>query len=375
MNHDWRDLGRHYLQVLAFCLAIAAFTTLIWPEDGYWMQLAYSVCIGTFIWLPIELGRFAFLAPGETGWPKGWRGAVLTLVGIAIGFFVGSLLSYALFGGGPLQGFMEGRRNSYVSIVITVTAGIIGSYFFHARGQRAALDARLNAVERDAAEAKLKLLETQLEPHMLFNTLANLRVLIATDPPRAVAMLDRLNSYLRVTLSGSRATSHPLAAEFDRLADYLELMSVRMGERLRYTLDLPDELRDTPVPPLLLQPLVENAIRHGLEPKVEGGEILVRARRVADGALRIEVRDTGVGMQPDPMRHQEGSGFGLSQVRERLATAHGDRGTLRMTTLPEGGTCASVQLPIAVASPAEDSAAASVAAPPILQGNTHAPPP
>ena len=81
------------------------------------------------------------------------------------------------------------------------------------------------------------------------------------DPPRAVAMLDRLNSYLRVTLSGSRALAHPLGAEFDRLADYLELMSVRMGERLRYSLELPAELREVPVPPLLLQPLVENSIR------------------------------------------------------------------------------------------------------------------
>jgi len=169
-------------------------------------------------------------------------------------------------------------------------------------------------------------------------------VLIAADPTRAIAMLDRLNSYLRVTLAGSRATAHPLAAEFDRLADYLELMSVRMGERLRYTLDLPAELRDVPVPPLLLQPLVENAIRHGLEPKVEGGEIVVRARRDGD-VLTIEVCDTGVGLEAAPP--SDGSGFGVAQVRERLTAVHGARGALALAADTPCGTRATVSLPLA----------------------------
>jgi LytS/YehU family sensor histidine kinase len=180
---------------------------------------------------------------------------------------------------------------------------------------------------------------------MLFNTLANLRVLITVDPPRAVAMLDRLNSYLRMTLSGSRALSHPLSAEFERLGDYLELMSVRMGDRLHYRLDLPQDLRDAPVPPLLLQPLVENSIRHGLEPKVEGGEIVVRARRQA-GLLVVEVSDTGVGLDAAPP--SEGSGFGLEQVRERLATVYGAQGRMSLSPSPAGGTCATLSFPTPV---------------------------
>src|SRR5690606_28396221 len=100
---------------------------------------------------------------------------------------------------------------------------------------------------------------------------------IATDPPRAEAMLDHLIAYLRATLGGARSTLHPLQEEFARLADYLEIMAVRMGPRLAFTLGLPEALRTVPMPPLLLQPLVENAIRHGLEPKVGGGEIAVRA--------------------------------------------------------------------------------------------------
>ena len=180
---------------------------------------------------------------------------------------------------------------------------------------------------------------------MLFNTLANLRVLIATDPPRAVAMLDRLNSYLRVTLSGSRALAHPLAAEFQRLGDYLELMSVRMGPRLAYRLELPDDLREVAVPPLLLQPLVENAIRHGLEPKVEGGEIAIGARREGR-RLVIEVRDTGVGIAESNGAPPPEGGFGLSQVRERLATAYGEQDGLQLAAGPAGGTSVTINLPL-----------------------------
>src|SRR5690606_21211369 len=141
-------------------------------------------------------------------------------------------------------------------------------------------------------EARLKLLEAQLEPHMLFNTLANLRALIAVDPQRAQEMLDHMIAYLRATLDASRATSHPLAAEFERLRDYLALMAIRMGPRLAFQLELPPALAAQPVPTLLLQPLVENSIRHGLEPQVQGGRIKVTARQEGE-ALVLEVLDTG----------------------------------------------------------------------------------
>lgn len=179
---------------------------------------------------------------------------------------------------------------------------------------------------------------------MLFNTLANLRALIGTDPQRAQQMLDHMIAYLRETLSASRATLHPLRAEFHRLHDYLELMTVRMGSRLHYTLDLPDELADQSMPPLLLQPMVENAIRHGLEPKLEGGSITVRARRAA-GRMTLEVIDTGVGLSKNAERLD---GFGLMHVRERLAATYGNKGAVELVTGNDHGTVAKVTFPCEV---------------------------
>jgi LytS/YehU family sensor histidine kinase len=195
---------------------------------------------------------------------------------------------------------------------------------------------------RHADEARLKLLETQLEPHMLFNTLANLRALIGVDPVRAQGMLDHMIAYLRATLSASRTATHSLQAEFDRLQDYLELMGIRMGPRLAFTLDLPPDLAQHPVPALLLQPLVENSIQHGLEPKVEGGRITVSARREGE-QLVLEVADTGVGPSD---ASEGGKGFGMTQVRERLATLHGTAASIDFCAAPQGGACTSIRLPL-----------------------------
>ncbi|WP_260397257.1 sensor histidine kinase [Variovorax sp. KBW07] len=339
---------RHGLITAAFCCFIASALAI--SGNGSWeSQMVYSLSIGMICWLFIDLGRLLLSGHKEVLWPHGFWGYGLIALGVIVGFLGGNAIGDAWVGAPPLEFRNLAARKMTSTIVITLVATIGMSFFFFSLGKSKHMQRQIELAQRNATEARLKLLETQLEPHMLFNTLANLRVLITVDPPRAVAMLDRLNSYLRMTLSGSRALAHPLSAEFDRLGDYLELMSVRMGERLRYTLDLPDDLRETPVPPLLLQPLVENSIRHGLEPKVEGGEITVRARRDAQGQLVIEVSDTGVG--PDAAEQQqqqpsEGGGFGLEQVRERLATVYGEQGRLNLSAAPTGGTCVTLNLPL-----------------------------
>jgi LytS/YehU family sensor histidine kinase len=221
---------------------------------------------------------------------------------------------------------------------------LVITYFFNARSLIADREAAVQAAQRQAAESRLRLLEAQLEPHMFFNTLANLHVLIGIDPPRAQALLDQLIAFLRATLSGSRATEHPLGAEFSRTRDYLALMQVRMEDRLRTHFDLPETLADVPVPPLLLQPLVENAIKHGLEPSVTGGRIEVRALREGD-SLTLTVRDTGVGLGQLVTR---GTSFGLQHVRERLATVYGGAASLSLDAAHDGdgGTLAIIRMPL-----------------------------
>jgi len=340
---------QNLLQVMAFCLGVATLQVIFMPERPWAPPVAYSLAIGLFTWAIIDLGRHLFPSAAETGWPSGLAGPLLVAAGIAVGYLLGNALAdlgcrtFGWYAGAPPLDRATELRNS---ILITVLAGVVGSYYFYAASKSAYLEQKMQQADRQAGEARLKLLETQLEPHMLFNTLANLRALIGVDPPRAQVMLDHMIRYLRATLSGSRATSHPLAAEFARLEDYLALMAIRMGPRLRSTLALPDDLRDVPVPPLLLQPLVENAIRHGLEPQVDGGHITVRALR--DGAsIVLEVADTGAGFDPLAPVASGGSRFGLAQVRERVATAYDGQGRVELNATPGQGTLIRIHLPAA----------------------------
>ena len=338
MKIDWLEKLRFYLQVMAFCLAISAIQFAFQPERPYVVPLVYSVLIGGFTWALIDFGRHFFPSSSDTGWPTGMGAVALPLGGIVTGYLIGTALSDAWFGWSSWDGHSQSQLR--VSLLITALAGIVCTYYFYNRGKSAYLETRVSEVSRQATESKLRLLQAQIEPHMLFNTLANLRALIATDPARALTMLDHLNSYLRSTLGASRACAHSLQTEFDRLRDYLELMAIRMGTRLRYALELPPELAGLQVPPLLLQPLVENAIKHGLEPAVGGGSITVAAS-LAAGRLTLTVADTGVGLKSD----SASTGFGLAQVRERLHTLHGHQNLLQIMPNTGGGTRVLISLP------------------------------
>ena len=341
MKIDWLDKLRYFLQTLAFCLAISALQYAFQPQRPYEVLLVYSLCIASFTWALIDFGRHVFPSATETGWPQGAAALALPLGGIVAGYVLGTLAGDAVFGWSSWDSRVLGQLR--ISVLITAIAGVTATYYFYSKNKSAYLQTKMSEARHQASEAKLKLLEAQIEPHMLFNTLANLRALITTDPAAALRMLDRMNDYLRATLKASRSTMHPLQTEFARLRDYLELMAVRMGPRLRYTLDLPPELANEPVPTLLLQPLVENCIQHGLEPKLEGGSITVRARREGN-VMALEVVDTGVGLGAD-MTADAGQGtqpghsggFGLAQVRERLATAYGDiKATLSIANYAQG---------------------------------------
>ena len=149
--------------------------------------------------------------------------------------------------------------------------------------------------ERRATEAQLQLLQAQIEPHFLFNTLANVLSLIEHDAPRAKLMLESFTDYLRASLGELRREHSSVGAELDMASAYLQLLQLRMDERLRFRIEASEAARRVVVPPLLLQPLIENAIQHGLEPKVEGGEVVVRASVEGD-RLRLVVEDNGLGL-------------------------------------------------------------------------------
>jgi len=344
----WAELGRHGLIMSAFNLVIA---TGLWLVQGGRIdnQLVYSFGIGASIWLLIDFGRFLFPLDPASHWPRGpWLWLLLVLA-IGLGYWIGIHLGDAYSGRNSFAQWSGNPRRllGFVLTGLAISGGV--TFFFFTQGRSIAQRRLIEQAQRNAAETRLKLLESQLEPHMLFNTLANLRVLISLDPLRAQAMLDHLIAFLRATLSASRSRLHPLSAEFERLRDYLALMQIRMGERLHYELQLPAELAQVPVPPSLLQPLVENAIQHGLEPKVGEGLLQVSALAL-HGQLLLQVRDTGVGLpSPQPQAPaQPGEHVGLQLVRERLDTLYGSAAQLQLQAAPDaqGGVLVCITMPL-----------------------------
>ncbi len=300
------------------------------------IALVYALAISLLTWLFVDVGRFLWRVPPPSHWPaQPLHRALLLGGGIGGGFVLGILIGDAYVGRSTWS-LLHIDPDRFTGILLgSLAVSAVFIAFFYQRG-------RGELLARQAREAELRLLQSQLEPHMLFNTLANLRVLIALDPPRAQAMLDRLIAFLRSTLEASRTGTHALGDEFARIDDYLALMAVRMGPRLSVRSTLPPELAALPVPALLLQPLVENSIRHGLEPQVEGGHIELSATHERAGLL-LTVLDNGVGL-PDAASRREG--FGLTQVRERLAARYGAAARLELHAAESGGTLARVVLPL-----------------------------
>lgn len=343
-------LPRRALRIASLIVALSVAIAFMFAQR-FWITFVYSMSIATGCWFFIDGGRVLAArwlqrkrpAAERSSWPGWGTMAGVLVVGTVLGYTLGNAFANFILGTDSAGLLASTPRQALGMLVFALVPGVGATYFFYSRARIAQTEARAIAAQREAAENQLRLLESQLEPHMLFNTLANLRVLIGTDPLRAQAMLDQLIAFLRATLAASRTGTHSLAAEFARLADYLALMQVRMGERLRYDFDLPPQLANAAVPPLLLQPLVENSIKHGLEPSVTGGRISVSATR--DGAqLVLRVRDTGAGLLDATA---EGTQFGLAQVRARLAALHGADATLTLDAADDtgGGTLATLRLP------------------------------
>jgi signal transduction histidine kinase len=200
--------------------------------------------------------------------------------------------------------------------------------------------AQQTATEKELTVAKLNLLHAQVEPHFLYNTLASAQLLTRSDPARADEMLGNLIVYLRNSLPRTEGEMSTLAVELERARAYLEIMKIRMGERLSVQVQVPDALKVTPMPPMMLQTLVENAIKHGLEPVTGGGTIWIIARE-ADGNASITVADDGRGFGGD----SSGTGVGLRNIRERLKLAYGERASFTIGPNFPNGVAATLAVP------------------------------
>ena len=232
---------------------------------------------------------------------------------------------------------------AFLFILLSAAIKIAYARTVKAEAQAAAAHhvAEEESLKRQLAEAKMAAMQAQVEPHFLFNTLASIDHLIETDPPRASQMQKNLIALLRAAMPAMRDKATSLGRELDVVRPYLEILKVRMGERLQGQVSVPEGLYSADFPPMMLQSLVENAIKHGLEPKADGGALTVAAQ-VAHGKLEVSVADTGVGFA---RAATAGTGMGLQNIRERLKLIYGDAAELRISDNTPSGTRVSIVVP------------------------------
>ena len=353
------------------------------PRAGpAWLQPVWTLLWCAVIAVGFTVAGFVLFAHGEGAW-RNWRGWVEwygrnLIVTLCIGFTIralfdlgwrafgvarvkafGVLQRLAFFCGVPLFGTLlawplgmalsgydivglvarQEPNNMAASILLALLISFLFYLFFAMKnGQIAA--------ERRATEARLKLLQGQIEPHFLFNTLANVASLMEHDTPRARLMLETFVDYLRASLGSLRVAGHTLGDELVLVDAYLRIIQIRMDTRLAYRIDVPDALRSLPLPALTLQPLVENAIQHGLEPKIEGGTVSVAAQ-LEGQRLVLRVTDDGLGLGAATAHRHNGSGTAIANIRERLFEAHGGGAELMIAGGMHGGVCATLSLPSA----------------------------
>jgi signal transduction histidine kinase len=280
--------------------------------------------------------------PAIRGWAP-WRRSVFFAGVPLLGVVIGWPLGVSLAGGNLFEWFKRIEGSNLIFASTAVLLGLISLVIHHFFATKS----KQYEAERRATEAQLRLLQGQMEPHFMFNTLGTVLALIDGDAPQAKKMLEAFIDYLRASLGRLRAGDSTLGDELAMAEAYLSLMHMRMGDRLTFRVDVADPaLRGAVLPPLLLQPLVENAIHHGLECKVEGGEVAVTVRR--DGKfVKIEVADNGLGECERPARRvgPQGNGVALENLRSRLLARYGNDATLTLQLAPDAGARATLTLP------------------------------
>jgi signal transduction histidine kinase len=351
-----------------------------WPAFGLLYALLFG--LGHLRGWPAELlalltqlwlgwcAAWMFLASARRLWQRaGWALPAPVLIGLlmlAVGVAAGAAAAagYALLPwigrGLPSAWAAAGPWSAVVLAPVAATAAAMTAVLLVMQASvelrlarqaaQAAERERLVTLERELLGSQLKVLQAQIEPHFLYNSLANVQHLLKQDRDGADRMLGHLIDYLRAAVPSMRERSATLASEAALARSYLALMAFRMGERLQWSVDVPEALSATPLPPTVLGTLIENAIKHGLEPSAAGGRIDIRARRdeAPDGAmLVVEVADTGLGIDVSGTRSvRSGSGVGLANARERLVLLHGPRTELDLMPNEPRGVIARMRIPL-----------------------------
>jgi hypothetical protein len=253
------------------------------------------------------------------------------------------LIVYAITGSGESLPFWKNPQRVNGMITLIGTGLLIAPWTAVAAlfNQR---DFEKSELERRALDSRLKLVQSQVEPHFLFNTLANVRELVVSGSPQAATVLDSLIAYLRASVPRLQESSATMEQELQLVRSYLELMQMRMPDRLQHSVHADDAALKLRCPPTTLLTLVENAVRHGIDPSEEGGRIDVRVT-VVDGRCRAEVSDTGAGLQ----NAAQGLGTGLASLSERLTIVFGDSARVRMVAIHPHGVRAGAEFPAVVA--------------------------
>ena len=345
--------GWQYLLATAFYNTIIGLVLTVFFSLGdtrltWWEVLLETWVTSQCIGFSIHFGFSCFYRFTTRAWrdrlPKPALKALHVIIPITC-VYVGYTLAFAIKGRNFLSLLMAYPRVGIMIFLIGLVVSFV--WYLVMDGQTRSLRAEADearareaasAAQKQASEAELRALQAQIEPHFLFNTLANVQALIDYEPAKARQMLESFIEYLRATLDASRRTHGTLGDEVAMLQRYLQLMQVRMGKRLQTVWDIEPDLLSLPLAPLLLQPLVENAIKYGLEPKIEGGTITLRASRKA-GRVQIVVQDDGVGMHAASTARKPpsgGSGTGLKNVLARLQSSSGASATLSVADTPGG---------------------------------------
>jgi sensor histidine kinase YesM len=270
----------------------------------------------------------------------------LQVLAIVLGSVLGTIVAGLLKGRTLAMMFTERLSGVAISMGLGVGFGCVVFAAIllrerHARDQARILrgEAERHQLEKNMLEARLAVMQAQVEPHFLFNTLANVQHLVETDPAAASRMLESLIQYLRAALPQMREAVTNLGREVDMARAFLEIHRVRMGTRLDFAIEVPEALACRDFPPMMLISLVENAVKHGVDPCCECGSITIRAEE-AGGRLRVSVADTGEGIRP-----KKGGGVGLANIRERLRALYGASARLVLEENAPHGVVASIEVP------------------------------